>query len=70
MFLATKFGIVLDPVNPMARAVNGRPEYVRASCDASLQRLGPFARACKQVERGQAPFQRIKLAHIAFLLVD
>ena len=40
VFLATKFGIVLDPANPMARGVNGRPEYVRASCDASLQRLG------------------------------
>ncbi len=40
VFLATKFGIVLDPANPMARGINGRPEYVRASCEASLQRLG------------------------------
>ena len=40
VFLATKFGIVLDPANPMTRGVNGRPEHVRASCDASLQRLG------------------------------
>ena len=37
--LATKFGIVRDPENPQARGVNGRPEYVRASCDASLRRL-------------------------------
>jgi aryl-alcohol dehydrogenase-like predicted oxidoreductase len=37
--IATKFGIVRDPGNPMARAVNGRPEYVRSSCDASLRRL-------------------------------
>ncbi|OOG62970.1 aldo/keto reductase [Rhodanobacter sp. B04] len=39
-FIATKFGIVRDPANPQARGVNGRPEYVRASCDASLKRLG------------------------------
>jgi aryl-alcohol dehydrogenase-like predicted oxidoreductase len=38
--LATKFGIVRDPDDPAKRAVNGRPEYVRHSCDASLARLG------------------------------
>ncbi|HEY0555023.1 MAG TPA: aldo/keto reductase, partial [Thermoanaerobaculia bacterium] len=38
--LATKFGIVRDPANPQVRGVNGRPDYVRASCDASLKRLG------------------------------
>jgi aryl-alcohol dehydrogenase-like predicted oxidoreductase len=38
--LATKFGIVRDPAQPNLRGVNGQPEYVRASCDASLQRLG------------------------------
>jgi len=38
--LATKFGIVRDPDNPRSRGINGRPEYVRASCEASLQRLG------------------------------
>jgi aryl-alcohol dehydrogenase-like predicted oxidoreductase len=38
--IATKFGIVRDPSNPMARSINGRPEYVRAACDASLKRLG------------------------------
>lgn len=38
--LATKFGIVRDAANPVARGVDGRPEYVRASCDASLRRLG------------------------------
>ena len=37
--VATKFGIVRGS-DPMARGVNGRPEYVRASCDASLKRLG------------------------------
>lgn len=40
VFLATKFGIQLDPNNPQVRGVNGRPEYVHASCDASLKRLG------------------------------
>jgi aryl-alcohol dehydrogenase-like predicted oxidoreductase len=37
--LATKFGIVRGS-DPHARGVNGRPEYVRACCDASLKRLG------------------------------
>lgn len=40
IILATKFGIVRDPANPMARGVNGKPEYVRQSCEASLRRLG------------------------------
>ena len=38
--LATKFGIVRDPNNPMVRAVNGKPDYVRKSCEGSLRRLG------------------------------
>jgi aryl-alcohol dehydrogenase-like predicted oxidoreductase len=38
--IATKFGIVRDPDNPSRRAVNGRPDYVRGSCDGSLLRLG------------------------------
>ena len=38
--IATKFGIVRDPANPDRRGVNGRPEYVRACCEASLERLG------------------------------
>jgi aryl-alcohol dehydrogenase-like predicted oxidoreductase len=37
--LATKFGIVRDPNDPAARGANGRPEYVRSACEASLQRL-------------------------------
>ncbi len=39
-FLATKFGIMRDRNNPSARGVNGKPAYVKACCDASLQRLG------------------------------
>jgi aryl-alcohol dehydrogenase-like predicted oxidoreductase len=37
--LATKFGIERTE-DGSRRGVNGRPEYVRAACDASLQRLG------------------------------
>ncbi|MCO7571839.1 aldo/keto reductase [Pseudomonas chlororaphis] len=40
VFLASKFGIVRDPGDATARGVNGRPEYVRASIDGSLRRLG------------------------------
>ena len=38
--LATKFGILRDPDDPASRGVNGRPEYVRRACEASLRRLG------------------------------
>jgi aryl-alcohol dehydrogenase-like predicted oxidoreductase len=37
--LATKFGIVRSAEDPTVRGVNGRPEYVKAACDASLARL-------------------------------
>jgi aryl-alcohol dehydrogenase-like predicted oxidoreductase len=40
VFLATKFGIVRDRNQPGKREISGRPEYVKAACDASLQRLG------------------------------
>ncbi|MFZ0418403.1 MAG: aldo/keto reductase [Candidatus Sulfotelmatobacter sp.] len=38
--LATKFGIVRDPANPQVRGVNGKPDYIRRSCEGSLKRLG------------------------------
>lgn len=48
--LATKFGLVrgLEPASPSAgrpqagpaQTVNGRPDYVKASCEGSLKRLG------------------------------
>ncbi len=38
--LATKFGIVRDPANPTLRGVNGKPDYIRRSCEGSLKRLG------------------------------
>ncbi|HUM10995.1 MAG TPA: aldo/keto reductase [Myxococcaceae bacterium] len=40
--LATKFGIVRDPVAPndaTRRRLNGKPDYVRTACEASLRRL-------------------------------
>ncbi len=39
-FLATKFGLLRDPARPELRGVNGRPEYVKASIEGSLRRLG------------------------------
>ncbi len=42
--VATKFGIMRSPPSKDGWApitgINGRPEYVRSSCDASLKRLG------------------------------
>jgi aryl-alcohol dehydrogenase-like predicted oxidoreductase len=38
--IATKFGIVRRADDPLYRGVDGRPEYVRASCEGSLRRLG------------------------------
>jgi aryl-alcohol dehydrogenase-like predicted oxidoreductase len=38
--VATKFGIVRDPNDPTKRSISGRPEYVKAACEGSLQRLG------------------------------
>src|SRR6266699_7129234 len=40
LIIATKFGIVRDPANPKARGVNGKPDYIRKSCESSLRRLG------------------------------
>jgi len=36
--LATKFGV--QGIGPNGMIVNGKPEYVRTCCDASLRRLG------------------------------
>jgi aryl-alcohol dehydrogenase-like predicted oxidoreductase len=38
VIIATKFGNQVLPDG--SRAINGKPEYVRSSCDASLKRLG------------------------------
>ena len=39
ILLATKFGFVRGE-DPSARGVNGKPDYVRSSCEGSLKRLG------------------------------
>ena len=38
--IATKFGIVRDPERAAFRGINGKPDYVRTSCEGSLRRLG------------------------------
>jgi aryl-alcohol dehydrogenase-like predicted oxidoreductase len=37
--LATKFGILRDPVKQQFIGINGKPEYVRKACEESLRRL-------------------------------
>lgn len=39
IILATKFGIVRTD-DPNVRGINGKPEYIKASCEGSLKRLG------------------------------
>jgi aryl-alcohol dehydrogenase-like predicted oxidoreductase len=39
-FLCTKFGVLRDPQTKGFMGVSGRPDYVRSSCEGSLQRLG------------------------------
>ena len=40
VFLATKFGIRIQPTDPPTRTIDGSAAYVHAACDASLERLG------------------------------
>src|SRR5574341_2285861 len=40
VILATKFGIVRSATDTNTRSLNGRPEYVKQSCEGSLKRLG------------------------------
>ena len=40
VFLATKFGILRDPADPLVRGFDGSPGYVRRAAEASLKRLG------------------------------
>ena len=40
VFLATKFANVRKKDDPTQWSISGKPEYVRAACDASLKRLG------------------------------
>src|SRR5436309_6006807 len=38
--IATKFGIIRDADTPGFRGINGKPDYVKQACEASLRRLG------------------------------
>ena len=40
VFLATKFGILRDPADPLLRGFDGSPGYVRRAVEGSLRRLG------------------------------
>src|SRR5437764_9270695 len=40
VLIATKFGNMRDPQTRAFLVVNGKPEYVRQACEASLKRLG------------------------------
>jgi len=40
VFLATKFGISIEPGDPPRRSIRGDGAYVHAACDVSLERLG------------------------------
>src|ERR1700730_9764851 len=40
VFLATKFANIRKKEDPNYWVISGKPEYVRAACDASLKRLG------------------------------
>ncbi|MEY2530332.1 MAG: hypothetical protein QOI96_417 [Verrucomicrobiota bacterium] len=39
IIIATKFGILRDPIKPEFRGISGKPEYVRQACEGSLRRL-------------------------------
>ncbi len=39
VFLATKFGIKLEPGDPPKRSIDGSPDYVKSACEGSLRRL-------------------------------
>src|SRR4029077_11075741 len=39
VIIATKLGILRDPIKPEFRGISGKPEYVRQACEGSLRRL-------------------------------
>jgi aryl-alcohol dehydrogenase-like predicted oxidoreductase len=39
VIIATKFGILRDPVKQQFLGINGKPDYVKKSCEESLRRL-------------------------------
>ena len=39
VIIATKFGILRDPIKQEFRGINGKPDYVKNACEGSLRRL-------------------------------
>jgi len=39
VIIATKFGILRDPIKQEFRGINGKPDYVKKACEESLRRL-------------------------------
>jgi aryl-alcohol dehydrogenase-like predicted oxidoreductase len=39
VIIATKFGILRDPIKPEFRGISGKPDYVKNACEGSLRRL-------------------------------
>jgi len=39
VIIATKFGILRDPIKPEFRGINGKPDYLKKACEGSLRRL-------------------------------
>ncbi len=39
IIIATKFGILRDPIKPEFRGISGKPDYVKQACEGSLRRL-------------------------------
>jgi aryl-alcohol dehydrogenase-like predicted oxidoreductase len=39
VIIATKFGILRDPVKPEFHGISGKPDYVKKACEGSLRRL-------------------------------
>src|ERR1041385_5758497 len=37
--IATKFGILRDPIKPEFRGISGKPDYLKQACEGSLRRL-------------------------------
>src|SRR5436853_44462 len=40
IIIATKYGILRNPATPGFSGIDGKPDYVKQACDASLRRLG------------------------------
>ena len=67
--IATKCAIVRDPADPMKRGFNNTPAYIRACCEASLQRLGVDTIDLYYLHRftGQVPMEEIAATYAGLI---